>query len=661
MTVSKFLNKAPVKITPPKQLTLRKSNFAGGQDTLTSIEELGPNVSPYLRNVRNVHQGSIGTKKGPGFYGVAPGQTTGVTQTSTTGGTDVALTTTSWAASSFTAGSTARMPRADFRVKQGGTAGTAPIIVELWSDSSGPAAKLASSSISVASVTSSYQLIQVNFIEAPALVSGTKYWWVLYQQSNGTGGYLWSASSTYASSGLTSVNSGTTWSSGNGFNFTNYLATNGGTLGGGRFNVGGTNYDVIAIKEVAGTTGVYWINPSTGALTSISTGLSSSATYYSFAYSTGILVYCNGFDSPRQWNGSTDVAIAVVDSGNNNLLSAPAMLVVSHKNRWFFLENGTSRVVFSEVGTATTYLSTNFIYVPSPNNGDAPNSMFELQDYLWFGARKAKWVLSGSDSSSFVLRRSTASKGTVTQPAVVVDGNFAYFASDDGFYSCNGTTDTIISRAITPDYQALADLTKIVMVVWNNQLRCYVPYAGSPVNNGLMMLDLVNGGWFLDNNAYVSVAFRYQQKGDPLLLIECSSLVGQAFKAEQQYSDLGKPIKLEYYDAPQAMGDPGLFKQVLFYYVRFVTEAGSYTIDCQMDKELQNSPASYPVNLQGGGAKWGTAVWGSFVWGQSNFDEFTVPVSGEYRWFQPRFVITGADTPVELQGYSLVYLLEQPR
>ena len=657
MTVSKFLNQNTIKITPPKELPLKKSNFAGGQDSLTSIEELGQNVSPYLRNVRNTHQGSIGTKKGPGYYSQAAGQATDIAHTSTTGAADTTITNTAYAASSFVAGATKRLVEVDLRVKSANA--TAPLLVELWSDNSGvPGSKLAGTSISAGVVTASYLTLPAYFIEAPLLASGTTYWIVCYLQSNGTGSYSWSTSSSYTG-GKTSTNTGLSWTTGNGGTFSTILATDGSVLGGDRFAFSnGSKINVIAIKEPAGTTGVYYINDATGAPVAIKSGLSASASYYSFAIFNDYVVFVNGYDGIYQF--TSDLIPAGVTGIVANLANPP-MLVANHKNRLFVLDT-MNRVVFCEPGDITTWLSTNFFYVPSPKSGDPVNSMFILQDNLWFGTRKAgKYTLYGSDLSSFVLRHSTATKGTMNQQSVYVDGNFAYFASDDGIYSCNGTTDELMSRSITPDYMAIPDLTKTSIIVWNNELRFYCPQVGQTYNSQLFLWDLVNGGWFIDNNAYISRAIRYQAKGDPIKLLECSSLVGQVFVAEQQYSDLGKPIKLEYFDAPLCMGDPGVFKQILFYYVRFVAQNASYTVDCQMDKELQNSPASTFVQMQGGGAKWGSVNWGSFLWGQSNFDEATVPVNGEYRWFQPRFVITGADTPIELQGYSMRYLIEQPR
>jgi hypothetical protein len=334
---------------------------------------------------------------------------------------------------------------------------------------------------------------------------------------------------------------------------------------------------------------------------------------------------------------------------------------VNHKNRWCFLEKNTNRVVYSEPGDITNYLSTNFLYVPAPKSGDPASSMFKLQDNLWFGTRTSKYVLYGSDSTSFILRQSLATKGIVNQNSVCVDGNYAYFVSDDGIYSCNGTTDELISRFITPTFMAIPDPSLGQIIVWQNTLRWYFAELGSLVCNAMLSLDLVNGGWFYDTNAYIQRVFKYKTSGDTPYLIECSSRVGQAFKAEQQYSDLGKPIKMEYFDAPQAFGDPAVYKQILFYYVRFVAEAGSYLVNCQMDKELQNSPADGFVQMQGGGTTWGSANWGAFIWGSSNFLEATIPVNGEYRWWQPRFTITGADCPIEFQGYSMYYLSQAPR
>ena len=658
MTVSKFLNTKPLKVAAPKEQQLKRSNFAGGIDTLTSPEEMGPNTTPYARNVRNVHQGSIGMKKGPGVYTVPQGQTTDNTHVVITAPTDTVISTTNWVATSFIAGGTKSLSRIDLRIKSATVAGTAPIIVELWSDNAGkPGTFIASSSISSAAVTTSYQNLPCYFIEGPALLTGSVNWIVVYQQNNGAGQYNWSASTTYTG-GLTSTNSGVAWASTNGLNFTTYLATTGGTLGATRVRFSnGNKYDVYAFKEAGGTTGVYWSAPGTGVLTVIKTGLSGSATDYQFFFTNDLLVYVNNVDNPRQWNGSTDTSV-IFPGG---FLSSTVMGVINHKNRWFFLESDTNRVVYSEAGDITTYLSTNFLYVPAPKTGTPVTSMWRLQDNLWFGTRKSKYVLYGSDATSFILRQSLATKGVINQNAVTVDGNFAYFVSDDGLYTCNGSTDTIISRFITPTFNSIPDLSKGQLVIWNNNLRWYFAEAGSASCNAMLTLDLINGGWFYDTNAYVQRVFKYQTPGDALSLIECSSTVGAAYFAEQQYSDLGKPIKMEYFDIPQFMGDPGVYKQILFYYVRFVAESGSYLVNCQMDKELQNAPADGFVQMQGGGPIWGTVVWGQFRWGTSNFIESTIPVNGEYRYWQPRITITGADCPIEFVGYTMYYLTQQPR
>lgn len=660
MASSTFAKKRMVKVAAPKEQMLRKSNFAGGLNTLMSIEELPENESPYLRNVRNVHQGSIGTRKGPGFYSHAGGRTQQANQISTTGATNISVTAVNLAASSFVPTSTARLTSVDLNLKTGTTMPTAPLLVEIWSNASGaPAVKLAGSSLSVASVTTSYQYVTCRFIEAPLLTSGTTYWIVTYMQG-GVGSYSWSASSTYAT-GSVSNNSGTSWTAGNGMNLKTWLSTDGGTLGGERFTFSsGTKVDLIAIKEATGTTGVYSINANTGALTAISTGLSSSATFYSFEIFNDIVVYVNGYDAPHQWDGTTDSALVVTPV----TLTAPAYVVKSHKNHLFLLERNTNRVIFSQPGdisASTGWPSTNFIYVPSPKSGDPVNSMWELQDNLWFGTRKTKYVLYGADLSSFTLRKSTAVKGVMGPTCVTVDGNFAYFVSDDGIYSISGSTDQLLSKEITPDFQNIADITKGSIIVWNNTLRYYCVGPGSAVCNQMLSLDLVNGGWFYDTNQYISQVFKYKSLGDPLKLVECSSLVGAAFYAEQQYSDLGKPIKLEYFDTPLALGDPGVYKQILFLYMRFAAQSGNYTVDCQVDKDLQNSPASTFVQQQGSGSLWGTAIWGQFTWGQPNFIEATIPVNGENRWYQVRLVITGADCPIELQGYTMYYLSQAPR
>lgn len=660
MATSKFVTRRIVKVAPPKEDVKNKYNFAGGEDSLTALEEMADNTTPYSRNARNVHQGSIGKRKGIGFYSTPGDETLQISQITTTGAADLSITTTQWQAATLVPSSNTRLTRLDLNVKYGTTAANAPLIVEIWQTLAGvPTVKIATSSISVSSVASSYAYIPVRFEEAPQLTSGATYWIITYLQNTGTGSYLWSSSNAYA--GKVSANSGVTWTATQGGNYKSYMSTPGGALGRIRIRFSsGTKATVFARTEAAGTTGVYLINDITGALTAIKTGLSSSATDYQFAFGNDILYFVNGVDAPQQWDGTTETTVPNAGAVAG-FPPVGAIRLTIHKNRLFFLEN-SGRVVFSDAGDFTTYQSVSFFYVPTPKPRNPVNSMFVFQDFLWFGTNGGpKYYLQGSDLSSFVLRVSTAVKSMISQNTVAVDGNYFYFwSTDNQLYSCNGATDTLISKAISLNLQALTNYTTPSLIVYQNNLRFYFAETGSAYNNAMYLLDLVNGGWFRDDNFYISGAVKLDAKGDSQGLVEFSSLTGTAFYAEVGYSDLGRPIKLTYYDKPETFGAPGVRKEIIFYYPEFVAQTVSTIVDCQVDKDLQNQPVSYTINVQGTGALWGTAIWGSFTWGSNTLVKPTIPVTGEWRYFQNRYICDGADTPCELRGYSSYYLVKTP-
>lgn len=123
---------------------------------------------------------------------------------------------------------------------------------------------------------------------------------------------------------------------------------------------------------------------------------------------------------------------------------------------------------------------------------------------------------------------------------------------------------------------------------------------------------------------------------------------------------MGRPIKATYYDKPETFGAPGVRKEIIFYYPEFVAQVSNVIVDCQVDKDLQNQPVSTLISTQGSGAQWGTGVWGTMIWGSNTLVKPTITVTGEWRYFQNRYVCDGADTPFELRGYSSYYLVKQP-
>lgn len=619
-------------------------NFQG-LNTTAPYTQLKNGVSPYYYNVRLYARNStdrrvaVGTRKGPGFYSVPLGEAADQQQTSTTEASDQSITDTTWVGKKFTAGASGRLTKVEVNIKQG-TTPTQHLMVAIYSDSGGsPSTLLATSSILLGDTTTSYAYEIARFIEAPTVTSGTDYWIICYQQAGGSGNWSWSTT-TNATTAKTSTNSGGTWSTTSfDLNAKTYVSTNSKFLGGFRYTpTSGTNVTVIAHG-----TAVYSINDATGVTTAIETGLSASATDYYFDQADDKLFYTNGYDAPRYYNGTTVTALT-------SYLST-GKFAAFHKNRFFTVDpTDTTKIKYSDLGDYTSSQSTNFIYAPSPKSGDPITGIKVFQDNLIVFTRKTKYVLYGDDPGNFVLRQSSGQKGAVNQHVIQNDPNYVYYLSDDGVYRYNGSADELMSDSIQTEIDSMNDKTKASAIVHNNYYRLYYPGTASAVANSSILWDTLNNFWLRDSGTYIYRPI-VMETGT---LVEGSSLVGQVFYAEQQYSDMGKPIDFKYWTKYFGDGLHKILLRRLLPSIRLQTQP--YDLDVLIDIDQRNTtPISYTVSAQASGITWGSSeTWGGGeTWGSATVSSPTVMQGTEAYWHQIRYEHSGVDTPVEILSYML--------
>ena len=606
-------------------------------------------VSPNFYNCRLYARNStdrrvaVGTRKGPGFYTVPLGETIDQSVTSTTGAADQSLTDTGWVADKFVAGSNGRLTKVDVNIKNG-TAPTQHLLVAIYSDSSGsPGTLLATSSVLSTQISSSYDYYSPRFVEAPQMVSGTTYWVVCYQQMGGSGNYYWS-STTSATTAKTSSNSGGSWSSTSfAMNMKTYISTNSPHLGGTRY----TPSNATAKTLVAHGTNVYTVNDGTGATTSIKSGLSASATDYYFDQSNDQVFWVNGYDVPYYYDGTSVTAV----SGSPPV----GKFCIFHKNRFWIVDAANpTRIVYSELGDYQQYLSTSFIYAPSPKSGDPITGLKVFQDNLVIFTRKTKYILFGDDPGNFVLRQSSGKKGAVNQDVIQSDPNYIYYLSDDGVYRYNGSADELVSDSIQTEIDTISDKTDCSAVIHNNYYRLYYGSNSSITNNSCILWDTLNKFWLRDSNTFINKPFVNEEAE----LYEGSALVGALYKAEQAYSDLGAPIEFIYWTKYFGDGLKKIFLRRFIPSVRLQTQP--YDLNIYIDIDQRNTiPLRYSLNAQASGYTWGTGspvTWGAgdpILWGSATVSNPTIFKGTEAFWHQIRFEQTGVDTPVEILSYVL--------
>ena len=650
MAASKFGSR---KIFPGKKRNLARVehlDYSMGLNSFDANDVVDPKSLVYITNSRISSFGRTKTRRGLSHYSTPAGQAQDQAITSSTGAADKTVSTSAWIAQKFTAGVSTPLTKVQIEVKNDAS-GTGPLIVEIQSDSSGPSGTvLARSSIASSTITGSYAYCDVRFIDSPVLASGTSYWIVAYIQDNGTNDYKWN-STTSATTAMTST-SGVTWSA---TSYAMHIKTFNSTAGATKGLYRAYKSDGTKATLMAHGTVLYSVSDVDGSLTSVKTGLNSSATDYYFATANDIVYYVNGVDAPRKWNFSTDAANTGTSTVSSN--------IILHKDKMFFVDaTSPTRVYFSNITDYETFTSTDFLYVPSPKSADPITAWAVINDNLIIWTRETKWVLYGADLSSFTLRRAAGLKGTFTQDTVAYTRNYAFFLSDDGIYRFDGSTDKIISQKITDKIGTIVTQTNARLEIWNNRLYVFYTSSGSDHNDNCLVYNINYDSWeSLDTDAHIAKTYVQGGVGDSNEFLQASAHVGQVFYGESSsnnYDNLGKPIDWEIRTRYEHFNDPSSKKRMKRWYPRFATQTSGYTVSVKWDKDFRNSPTTQTsVSMSASGTTWGGgSTWGGGdTWGSAALINPRTKVPGTANYIQRRYSKSGVGTPVEFLGESIYF------
>lgn len=637
-----------------------------GLDTYSPDETADPRRCIYGRNFRVFDandiqmRSALNKRQGHIFYSVPIGETVDQQITSTTGAADQSVGLVTWIGQKFTAGATGNLTKIDIRIKNTAS-GTGPLIVAIYSDNSGsPGTLLAISSVPNSSITSSYQYLSPRYIEAPTVTSGTAYWIVAYIQSDGSNSYAWS-STTSASTAKTSPDAGNTWvSAAYAMNVKTYVSTSGGVKGQTRFYRSNASPQTVFAHK----TDVYTVTDLTGATSSIKSSLNASSTVYDWSNVNDKLYFVNGFDAPQVYDGSTVAAVGGSPPVADN--------VEIYANHLFLLQPNTNLATFSDAGAYETFQATSFIYVPSPKTADPVIKMVAYGGNLSFLTRNTKYTLYGTDLSSFTVREATAKKGAVSATAVCTDQSFIYFMSSDyHIYAYNGGTDTkLSSERVQAILKNVANTSSIKLYVHDKKLFVAYTPSGQTVNEHRLVWDLVFNEWMNDEDVYTSYGIDWNSQSDTNQFVLSSSQVGALYYGDQTYSDMGKPIAFDWWSKYMSFGSPAAKHRVKRYYVFLQGQDGNYDIDCQIDQDNLNTPASNLVNVDVATHKYGDAglVYGSttsggsgLIYGDSVLTGTRITIPGAFYKTQFRFVNSGVDQQVGINGFTTYVLPKKPR
>ncbi len=642
------------RITSSSKLVVDETYDLRGLDMVTPDQIKPVGETPFAENFRMYARDeddtrvAIRTRKGSSRITTADAETLSTQNVATSTG-DLEFSPTRIIAQPFNAGSTNALTRLDFEVKKN-LGATGHIMIELRADNGGvPGTMIGASSILSSAVTDTYQYLPAYFMDAPNLVNGTQYWALLYVQDNGSNTYHVRQTADVGALDLESTDAQITWSSlGVSFRFKSYMAENDGVKGFARYYPSNGNK-----RTLMAAGGNLFSAEDNGTVTNIDSTLNAGSEFVRFCFLNDKAIYVNGINAMKKWNGTTVSTITGAPSG--------ASLVKVHQGRVFAL---TEKVLFrfSELYDEETWPSVNFFYVPEPKSNDPVTGARTFQDNFVIFTHETKHIIYGSDISTFTRKEAVGTKGAVSDEAIAVDRNNIYFMADDGqIYAYNGSTDTLISEKMEPEFAAITDRKQVRLHLYRNQLRVYYPGPTSSTNDRMAIFDITSAQWFKDTGRQVIGSLEWNQD-DANDLIEFSSRTAWMFRGEQGYSDLGKPIDFKYWTNYKTYGSGTSKKRVKRFRPVIRTVDADYTLSIGKDMDFADNPDMRAYVVTGGGAKFGNFLWGDgTTWGKKKMISKKSAMSGRGEHIQYRFERYGVETPVELYGYVAQVKVGRPK
>jgi hypothetical protein len=626
----------------PQPIDYTKGLFTGLPNDLQPKSTLR-----YVMDMRFNGLGKYKTRKGCDHYSVAIGEAVNVQVTSTTGAADKGISTTTWQAEKLTATATGVADRVDIRLKNSAAA-TGTIIVALYSNNAGsPGTLLATTSVSETTVTSSYAYCTAYFMEAPSVTNGSIYWVVAYLQESGTG-TMYVSSTTNTTNAKVSTNSGQSWSAGAySLNVKLYTATAGGVKGTTRIY----RPDGTGITFFAHGTNLYKINDVTGATTSVDSTLSSSSTFLRAEYVNDVLYYVDGVGKPHKYDFSSSSTVSASPYNATDIMEHVGIL-------FFFDKDDPTRLFYTNFADYETFTSTDFIYVPAPKKADHLTAMAKLNGILYPFTKRNKFMLMGQDNATFRLDEAYAQKGTFSQESVVYDENYIYFASDDGVYQFNGTSEKNILEGVLNDYTGILHKDDIHLQLHDNRLYIwYRPNGEAEVSECFVYNTLYKVIESVDSTANIGRSFARHDTTD--LFLQASNRAGVIYYSEQStndYNTLGSPLQAEVRTHYEHFGSPQQVKRITYWRPILESVAGDYTLQAGFAADYSDDITYTDVALQGSGYTYDDATslydTATYAAGGSSTDTTLNIFGSAYRW-QRRYKHHAAHEPIEFAGEVL--------
>ena len=265
-------------------------------------------------------------------------------------------------------------------------------------------------------------------------------------------------------------------------------------------------------------------------------------------------------------------------------------------------------------------------------------------------------------ADSWTQSSTNAQNGTFSQESVVCDLNYAYFASDNGVYVFNGSSETSLTESsIQNVYDAIPNKEQIVVDLFKNRLYVYYPSTKTGANDRCLVYNINLHVWeSFDTNAFVSATSARQNSSSRFICghSKIGALLLNENTENNDYSDVGQAINFNIETAYQHFGTTSQQKRISKWRPQFATVDNPYTVECGYALDYTDQVKyAFSIDLQRQ-----VPALINYVW--DNPPDYGVPaiptvhttstkVNGEFYRCQIRYQHIAAFEPVIFRSHTL--------
>lgn len=298
---------------------------------------------------------------------------------------------------------------------------------------------------------------------------------------------------------------------------------------------------------------------------------------------------------------------------------------------------------------------------PAIETGDPLTAMFNLGGVIYILTRRNKYYVYYQSADVWNQQASSAQHGTFSQESCACDLNYAYYATDDGIYMFDGSSEaSITEKTIQKTYDAIEGKESIVLDLYKNRLYVFYSSTGNGINDSCLVYNTNLRLWeSFDTGTCVSATCARKATSNRFICGSshfCQLYLYEA--ASNGSADLGAPIDFDIETAYIHFGTPSQLHRITKWRPEFATVSGNYAIKCGYALDFTDDVKyAFSINLKNN-----TPIQESYVWDNPpSYGNVVTPtklsmipqVNGQFYRCQIRYQLHSAYEPVNFKSHTM--------